>query len=166
MAAETLLRLERLARESLREARERVWDMRESELAGDDLPTALEAMARERTAGTGIEVSLVAEGQVRRLARSLENAAYRIGREAVVNAVKHAQARRIDIHVQFAPDRLRLEVRDDGRGFPPDQGEDARRRGHFGLIGIQDRAAHAGGRCEVRQQRRRRHRGGGRAPGR
>jgi signal transduction histidine kinase len=152
VAAETLLRLERLTRESLREARERVWDMRESELGGDDLPTALEATARERTAGTGIEVSVASEGQVRRLARSLEDAAFRIGREAVINAVKHAEARRIDIHLWFDSDRLRLEVRDDGRGFTPDQGEDARRKGHFGLTGIQDRAAHAGGRCEVRSR--------------
>ena len=60
--------------------------------------------------------------------------------------------RRIEIRVEFEPARLRLEVQDDGRGFTPDQRDGARRKGHFGLSGIHDRAAHAGGRCEVRSR--------------
>ncbi len=148
-AAETVQRVQRLAHAALREARERVWDLK-TEHGTDDLPTALEAMARERTAGTGVHVSVTSVGDRRRVTRSLEDAAFRIGREAVVNAVKHAGARHIAIRVEFEPARLRLEVRDDGRGFTPDQRDDARRKGHFGLSGIHDRAAHAGGRCEVR----------------
>jgi signal transduction histidine kinase len=150
VAAETILRVQQLARESLREARERVWDMRETELGGDDLLAALEAIARERTSGTGIEVSVVSAGQRRRLTRSLEEAAFRIGREAVVNAVRHAEAHRVEIHLDFGPTLLRLEIHDDGRGFTPADAESARRNGHFGLSGMHQRAAHLGGRCEVR----------------
>jgi signal transduction histidine kinase len=150
VAAETLMRVQQLARASLREARERVWDMRETDLGGDDLPTALEAIARERTAGTGIEVSVVSAGRRRRLARAVEDAAFRIGREAVVNAVRHAEARRIEIHVAFGATTLRLEVRDDGRGFTAEEAEDARRRGHLGLSGVRERATRMGGRCDVR----------------
>ncbi len=149
-AAETVLRVQRLAHAAMREARERVWDLQHTELGSDDLPTALEAMARERTAGTAIDVSVTTVGERRRLTRSLEDAAFRIGREAVVNAVKHAGARRIEVRFEFDPTRLRLEVRDDGGGFTPEQSDDARRKGHFGLSGIRDRAAHAGGHCEVR----------------
>ena len=150
VAAETLDRVRQLAQQSLREARERVWDMREAGLDGDDLSVALEAFARERTAGTGIDISLVTTGQRRRLRQPLEDTAFRIGREAVANAVKHAAARRIDIEMHFEEKGFGLEVRDDGRGFTPEEGEDARRRGHFGLTGIRDRATHAGGRCEIR----------------
>ena len=150
-AAETVSRVQRLAHAALREARERVWDLK-TETGSDDLPTSLEAMVRERTAGTGIEVSVTTVGERRRLTRPVEDAAFRIGREAVVNAVKHAGARRIEIRVEFEPARLRLEVQDDGRGFTPDQRDGARRKGHFGLSGIHDRAAHAGGRCEVRSR--------------
>jgi len=149
VAAETLLRVQQLARESLREARQRVWDMRDAGQGGDDLPSALEACARDRTAGSGIEVSVVTAGQPRRLARALEDAAFQIGREAVVNAVQHAQARRIEIRVEFGVHNLRIEVRDDGRGFTADQGEAARRDGHFGLSGMRSRADRVGGRCEV-----------------
>jgi signal transduction histidine kinase len=62
VAAETIMRVQQLARDSLREARERVWDMRETDLGSDDLPTALEAIASERTLGTGIEVSVSTTG--------------------------------------------------------------------------------------------------------
>jgi signal transduction histidine kinase len=149
VAAETILRVQQLARSSLREARERVWDMRGTHLGGQDLPAALESLARERVAETGIEVSLITSGQRRRLAPTLEDGAFRIGREAVVNAVRHSQARRIEIRVDFGADTLRLEVRDDGRGFSPAESEEARRQGHFGLSGIRERATHVGGRCDV-----------------
>jgi signal transduction histidine kinase len=149
-AARTVQRVQQMAVTALREARERVWDLREAELGSDDLPTAIEAMARERTAGTAIEVSVSTVGPPRRLTRSQEDVAFRIGREAVVNAVKHAGARRIEIRSEFHPARFLLEVRDDGQGFTPAQSEEARRKGHFGLSGIRDRAARAGGHCEVR----------------
>ena len=82
----------------------------------------------------------------------MEDAAFRIGREAVVNAVRHAEAHRLDIHVEFGPESLRLEVRDDGRGFTPREAKDAHQTGHFGLSGARERAARMGGWCDVRAQ--------------
>ncbi len=149
VAAETIVRVQKLARESLREARERVWDMRESDMRGDDLPSALEGVARDRTAGTAIEVSLVTVGERRRLAHRLEDAAFRIGREAVVNAIRHAEPHRIEIEVNFGATTLRLEVRDDGRGIEDEAADNARRGGHFGLSGARERALHMGGSCEA-----------------
>lgn len=149
VAAETLIRVQRLARESLREARERVWEMQDSRLGGGDLRVALEAIARERTTGTGIEVTVVTSGEERRLASPIEDAVFRIGREAIVNAVRHAQPRRIELHLELGATAVRLEVRDDGCGFSAQAGEDARRLGHFGLSGMRDRAQHLGGRCDV-----------------
>jgi len=69
-----------------------------------------------------------------------------------VNAVRHAEAHRLDIHVEFGPESLRLEVRDDGRGFTPREAEDAHQNGHFGLSGARERAARMGGWCDVRAQ--------------
>jgi signal transduction histidine kinase/ligand-binding sensor domain-containing protein len=150
IAAGIILRVQRLARESLREARERVWDMRETAAAGDDLPAALERIARDRIAGMPIEVAVSAVGSVRRLPRSMEDAVFRIGREAIVNVVRHADASRIEVHLDYRPSAFCLEVRDDGRGFTPSEAEEARTQGHFGLSGIRDRAVHLGGRCDVR----------------
>jgi len=80
----------------------------------------------------------------------VEDAVFRIGREAVVNVVRHAQAKRIEIHVEFGATNLRLDVCDDGRGFTPQDAEAAHRNGHFGLSGARERAARMGGTFDVR----------------
>ena len=92
------------------------------------------------------------QGERRRLERALEIAAIRIGREAITNAVKHAEAHRIEVVVGFEPALLRLDVWDDGRGFTPEEGEQARRQGHLGLSGMRNRAAQAGGSCAVKSR--------------
>ena len=150
VAAATLVRVQRLTEESLREARERVWEMRDVALASDDLATALETIARERSAGTSMEVAVTTTGNTRRLSRSLEDAVYRIGREAIVNAVRHAEASALEIHLDAGASTFRLEVRDNGRGMTPSEAAEARKRGHFGISGIQNRASLLGGHCEVR----------------
>ena len=69
---------------------------------------------------------------------------YRIGAEAMTNALRHADARRIDISIDVADGRLRLRVRDDGRGLP-----DRRRPGASGLFAMESRAATIGGRVAL-----------------
>jgi signal transduction histidine kinase/ligand-binding sensor domain-containing protein len=153
VAVETIMRVQELAKRSLREARERVWDMHETDLGADDLLQALEAIVREHTAGSGTRVTVSATGDRRRLTRIVEDAAFRVGREAMVNAVRHAEASHIEIALDFGADVLRLTVRDDGRGFDTEISEDARRKGHFGLSGARERAARMGGKCEVHSRR-------------
>jgi signal transduction histidine kinase len=150
VAAETIARVQHLAQESLREARERVWEMREAVAVSDDLATALETIARDRSSGMPVEVAVTTAGSPRRLPRSVGDAAFRIGREALVNAVRHAEASRIEIHLDFQAGLLRLEVRDDGRGVSPIEAEGASKRGHFGLSAMRERALGLGGRCDVR----------------
>ena len=149
VAAQTILRVQRLTEESLREARNRVWEMRDGALVSDDLATALETVARDRTAAVPIEVVMTTAGNSRRLPPPIEDASFRIGREAIVNAVRHAEASRIEVHLDFRAHSLYLEVRDNGRGVSQDEMAEARKHGHFGLSGIQNRASRMGGRCEV-----------------
>jgi signal transduction histidine kinase len=150
VAAETLVQVQQLTRETLREARERVLDLNEPDLGDEDVASALATSGRGLIGTTGINFSLTTRGNRGRLPRTVEIAAIRIGREAIANAVNHAEARRIELVVGFEAAALRLEVRDDGRGFTPEQGERARRDGHLGLSGMRERAARAGGSCEVR----------------
>lgn len=150
VAAATLVRVQRLTEESLREARERVWEMRDAALASDDLATSLETLARDRIGDMPIDVEVTTAGSPRRLPPSVEDASFRIGREAIVNVVRHAEASRIEIHLDFRADTFNLEVRDDGRGVSSNEAAEARKRGHFGLSAIQNRASLMGGRCEVR----------------
>ncbi|MFL5403418.1 MAG: two-component regulator propeller domain-containing protein [Gemmatimonadales bacterium] len=149
VAAETLARVNRLATAALREARESVWDLRGTELDELDLIEALRGRALAATAGSNVAVTVTARGVPRRLARRIEAAALRVGREALANAVKHADASRIEIDVQFGAALLELQIRDDGRGFTQDQLETAIRNGHLGITSMQDRARQVGGTCEV-----------------
>jgi signal transduction histidine kinase len=78
-------------------------------------------------------------------------AAYRIVQEALSNVVQHAQASQALVEVRFGDRHLALSVGDDGRGFePPDLPDALARQGHFGLMGIQERAILYGGQLTIR----------------
>jgi signal transduction histidine kinase len=73
----------------------------------------------------------------------------RIAGEALRNAFKHAQASRIEVEIQYDPRRLRLRIRDNGRGIEPDAAGDKGRPGHYGLPGMRERAKLIGGNLEL-----------------
>jgi signal transduction histidine kinase len=101
--------------------------------------------------GNGLAVSLQVEGEVRRLAPDLELTAYRIVQEGLSNVVRHAGAKTARLTVVFASDGLTLRVMDDGCGFePPVNPAHLAHTGHFGLMGIHERALLLGGQMEVR----------------
>lgn len=85
-------------------------------------------------------------GEDRGLTETSRVLAYRIAKEAMVNVVKHAQARTVDIAVRTSPDGVEVVVADDGRGLPPEGV--AAQPGHRGVSDMRDRAAVAGGTVE------------------
>ncbi len=114
---------------------------------------ALETLAQETARASGLEISTTVEGEVCRLAPDLELTAYRVVQEGLNNVVRHAGAHAAWLTIAFAPGELALRVRDDGRGFnPPVKPADLAHEGHFGLMGIRERALLFGGRMEVRSK--------------
>jgi signal transduction histidine kinase len=75
--------------------------------------------------------------------------AYRIVGEALRNAVKHAQARRVVATIHYEPRQFRLTVRDDGKGMNGQTMQRQQPAGHFGLPGMRERAAIVKGHLEV-----------------
>jgi signal transduction histidine kinase len=71
-----------------------------------------------------------------------------IAREALFNAARHAQAARVDLLLDYSAGWFMLEVRDNGRGLGQVQ-EKVGRPGHFGLVGMRERAASIGATCTV-----------------
>jgi signal transduction histidine kinase/ligand-binding sensor domain-containing protein len=132
-----------LLRHGQSEARRSVSDLRSTTLEGADLATALSRAAEQLSAGTLVRIVVHIRGTARPLPREVEQNLFRIGQEAVTNAIKHAQAREVQVDLGFEADRVELHVRDDGRGF------DARSleapSGHFGLLGMRERAEQLGG---------------------
>jgi signal transduction histidine kinase len=134
----------RMARHSLTEARRSVMDLRASVLEGQDLAAALESGMRMWTAGAGVDVKVDVSGPEMVLSQEMEQHLLRIAQEAVTNVVKHAGANRIGIKLHTEARKLYLQIRDNGRGFAtPDVFSS--RGGHFGLIGMRERAERLGG---------------------
>ncbi len=134
----------RMARHSLTEARRSVMDLRASMLDGRDLGAALESGARVWAAGSGVEVEVGVTGPPDHLPEEMEQNLLRIAQEAVNNALKHAAARKIRIELTTEGCGIRLRIADDGRGFD-EKDAFSTPGGHFGLIGMRERAERLGG---------------------
>ena len=74
---------------------------------------------------------------------------YRIATEAIRNAFQHSGAPRIEVELRYDPRQVRMRVRDDGQGIDQQTLAARDREGHFGLTGMRERAALAGGRLTV-----------------
>jgi signal transduction histidine kinase len=134
----------RMARHSLTEARRSVMDLRAEALDGQDLAAAIQSGARMWTAGSGLDLEVDVNGTPARLPEEMEQHLLRIAQEAVVNVLKHAGASRIGVKLHMEARKLYLRIVDDGRGFDQ-QDAFSSRGGHFGLIGMRERAERLGG---------------------
>ena len=135
-------------RGSLAEARNSIWNMRSQVLENRDVPGALEDILRQLTNGTGIEVKCQVQGLSRRLPPVVENDLLRIGQEAIMNAVKHARAGRIELAFEINEKQVMLSVNDDGCGYDSSTMTNTK-RGHFGLVGMRERAAQLRGELKM-----------------
>jgi len=134
----------RMARHSLTEARRAVMDLRSAALEDHDLASAIESGMKQWTAGSGVEIEFDADGGRSRIPEEVEQHLLRIAQEAVTNVLKHAGAKRIGIKLHTEARKIYLRIKDDGRGFDQD-GVFATLGGHFGLIGMRERAERLGG---------------------
>jgi PAS domain S-box-containing protein len=115
--------------------------LRPSVLDDLGLNEALERLAADASRN-GIAVKVHAISSRPRLPEAVETTLYRIAQEALSNAQKHAAASTLSILLRDTPSRVQLIVEDDGRGFDVDRRPPT---GHFGLLGMQERAALLGG---------------------
>ena len=89
-------------------------------------------------------------GNERRLEPVAELALFRITQETLSNVVRHSRARQTSVEVAFSDDAVRLSIHDDGQGFsPPARVEELASAGHFGLMGMQERAQLVGARLRI-----------------
>ncbi len=145
-AADEIRRVSQLARDALDEVRSIVFELRPADLAADGLVQTLvkHTEVLSRVFGQDIAVSVTSE---KRLDAGVELELFRIAQEALSNALKHAQASRIDVDVDLENHPVRLEVRDDGVGFDPDSS--LVRARHLGLTSMEERANELGARFDL-----------------
>jgi PAS domain S-box-containing protein len=141
-------RLRTLLAEAMERARTLMFEINPQLLHASGLSAAIQALATELGEAGGFAVAV--EGDVGRFPVEVETLAYRIVREAVINAQKHAHCTHLHIRLATADGHLEATVTDDGVGFSPDQAlalEDARL--HFGLRSVIERARIADGAVTV-----------------
>lgn len=129
---------------ALLEGRQKVIDIRASG-ASVNLEEALTEYAELAAENRGIALRLSVEGKPRDLHPLVRDEVEKIAREAIRNAIQHADAKNIEIAIGYHPNELRLGIHDDGRGLPDDVTAAGRKCGHFGLIGMRERSQQIGG---------------------
>jgi signal transduction histidine kinase len=126
--------------EYLAEARRAVWELRSPSLEKlGDFSKALLRVSERTLQGTDIRLQFSTSGDACKPAQAVEDNCLRICEEALRNSVKHACATLVEVNLQYTSNELRLQIRDNGCGFDP-RGPDGSKDGHFGLIGIRERA--------------------------
>lgn len=148
-AAITLEHIAELAEQTSSEARQAVWNMRPPARSPRSLRRTLETTARRLIASTSIQLRMSVSGRAQRISAARQSMIARIAQEAIANAVRHAEAHVIWLDLVYEPEGLRIEIGDDGRGFTvePDLGAYL---GHWGLLGMTERAHSLGGSLTVR----------------
>jgi ligand-binding sensor domain-containing protein/signal transduction histidine kinase len=129
------------AEDYLEEARLSIWDMRAEtdRTLSDALARCLEPLRAQSPVPVRIDV----QGTPRRLPGARQLHVLRVAREAVTNALQHARATAIQVHLAFRSQEVCLRVADDGLGFEP-EALASRGDGHYGLLGMRERAQRLG----------------------
>jgi signal transduction histidine kinase len=134
-------------REGLAEARQSIWALRSQDSGENTLPVKLRRTT-EQSNGSGLEAAFSLYGAYRPMPPGMEREFLRVGQEAIHNVKRHAGATHLNVELEYGPAEVALVVRDDGRGFATEESA-ASPPGHYGLMGMRERAEAIGGTLEV-----------------
>ena len=141
------------AQKAITEGRDAIQGLRSSTIETNDLAATLRTLGKGLAANQANQTSPVfdvgEEGTPRNLHPILRDDVFRIASEALRNAFIHAHASRIEVEIHYGQSRLRVRIRDDGKGMESRVVTDKGRAGHWGLRGMHERAKLVGGDLEV-----------------
>ncbi len=147
---QSLKELETLAEQTIENLRRLTRALRPIYLEDLGLVTALEMLVRETSQNNHLNVDFKKVGQERRFAREVELSLYRIAQEALNNVVKHSNAAKAELKIAYEDSEIQMEVSDSGKGFSvPNSPTEFAPSGHFGLLGVHERADLIGARLEI-----------------
>jgi signal transduction histidine kinase len=129
------------AHQALKEMRLLLYELRPTSLEQDGLVKALQRRIDAIEKRSGVEASLVVDGEIQSFNRGAEEL-YRIAQEALNNILKHAGATRVEVRLKAHGSQIEMEIQDNGKGFNPEAIPDP---GGMGLTNMQERARKLGG---------------------
>lgn len=132
------------------EARERVRSLRAT--SGDNLAMTLAALAERTDPDSSVKTTIVTEGAERGLHPVVADEIEKIVGEALFNAYRHASPKMVAVEILYGRRDLGVRVRDDGVGIHQAVLDAGGREGHYGLTGMQERAAKIEGTLTVRSR--------------
>lgn len=128
------------------ELRNCLWDLRNDAFDSDDVSAIIRKAIAPHLGSASADVKL--DLQRSHISDSTFHALLCIIRELVINAVRHGKATQVDIRGETTATALKINVRDNGRGFDPND-RPGPAEGHFGLLGIQERLDRIGGTFDI-----------------
>jgi len=147
---ESLTEVVTLTEQAIENVRRQTRALRPIYLEDLGLVTALEMLTRETSQAAGIPVGFQRHGTEIRLTANVELALYRIAQEALNNVSRHAQASQAELNITFNLQEIIMQVSDNGKGFEvPNSPAEFAPGGHFGLLGLHERAELIGARLEI-----------------
>jgi len=141
-----------MIRKGLDEGRGVLLGLRSAALSEGSLEKALGDIRDALSPGSRTRLCIVILGESRPLVPAVQEQIYWIAREALLNALRHSAANRVEAEIEYLPRKLRVVVRDDGTGIDPEvlrTGQNS----HWGLTGMQERAASIGAKVRVWSKR-------------
>jgi signal transduction histidine kinase/ligand-binding sensor domain-containing protein len=126
------------------EGRDRLRSLRSNSLSNLTLAEAFEGVGAHFIQHNNVTFRVLIEGTIARLNPSVIEEAFCIGREAITNAFHHANASSITVTITYGKNAFRVSFEDDGSGIPQKVLEAYRKEGHWGLVGMKERAARIG----------------------
>ena len=137
------------ADEVIQEGREKVRELRAEAAPAAELETHLRKVASALENDGTQQIDLRVHGEPRVLHPTVSDELYCIGREALTNAVRHAQATRVVLELTYDVKELRLSCTDNGRGVSPEILQAGFKEGHWGMLGMHERANNLGGKLAL-----------------
>jgi two-component system sensor histidine kinase UhpB len=146
----SLAEIQELNEQNIKELRRITRDLRPLYLEDLGLVAALDMLARETGKETSIEIDFQRIGDEQRLMPEIEIAFYRMAQEGLSNIIRHANASKASIVINFNPISTTLTISDDGQGFViPESPAEFAPSGHYGLLGLHERADLIGANLEI-----------------
>lgn len=153
LLAPQLLKASRDARATLADVRQYMAALRQSETGALNLPVTLGRLVDDLRRQTGLHVEMEESGPQRELEPIVERAVIRIVGEALRNVAQHAGANTAKVALIYGTEGVVVTIEDDGKGFDVDaMFGSAEDRGHFGVVGMRERAEAAGGQLVMRSE--------------
>lgn len=140
--------LKKMVRSALYEVRRIIYDLRPMALDDLGLIPTLKKYLQTIEEYHKTTITFTYTGEVKRLSNRFEVAVFRLVQEAVQNALKHAEATTIQVEMELKKDHLLIVVKDDGKGFNPNEKKDKA----FGLMGMRERIEWLGGKLHIYSQ--------------